>query len=246
MEIVRPTIDETAAALLRERSLATLSGGTGRANPETLRVLERSVERALTCADPCGACRQVSIKDVSKAAVSTLFGDISSARFALMSRLASPDRNVVFTMSTAGAGLDEEILREDRLLEKFVLDAVASELAEIIQEEVDLAWMREASSSGRQWSMRMSPGYCDWQLGGQRVLFRAIDSTEIGIRLTDNFLMIPRKSVSAAAVVASVVPVRIQCVTCRRDDCPFRRAPFEEDPEELLRRKPSGGGEETA
>jgi hypothetical protein len=228
VQVIRPAIDDAAAERLKRQTLAVLSGGTGRANSETLRALDRAVERAVAVAEPSGAYRFTPIQDVTPTGVETMFGTVKSARFARMARESSGGRRVAFAIASAGEALDEELARDMPLLDQFVLDAVGSELAEMVADIVEVRWKEEARVLRLEASMRMSPGYCDWLLEGQSVIFKAVDGGAVGVRLTSSFLMIPAKSVSSAAVLAEEVPLPVQCVTCARTDCPFRRAPYDE------------------
>jgi hypothetical protein len=45
-----------------------------------------------------------------------------------------------------------------------------------------------------------SPGYCGWDLSGQKKIFQHLNPGEIGITLNDSFLMSPLKSVSGVLV----------------------------------------------
>jgi hypothetical protein len=47
-----------------------------------------------------------------------------------------------------------------------------------------------------------SPGYCGWDLSGQKKLFQHLNPGEIGINLNDSFLMSPLKSVSGVLISA--------------------------------------------
>ncbi len=76
---------------------------------------------------------------------------------------------------------------------------------------------------------RMNPGSLpDWPLTEQGPLFRILGDTErmIGLRLTDSFLMVPRKSVSGIQFPAE--ETFASCQLCPRTGCPNRRAPYDE------------------
>jgi hypothetical protein len=45
-----------------------------------------------------------------------------------------------------------------------------------------------------------SPGYCGWDLSGQKILFKHLNPEEIGITINESFLMSPLKSVSGVLV----------------------------------------------
>lgn len=77
----------------------------------------------------------------------------------------------------------------------------------------------------REPDMRVSPGYCDWALEGQGVIFEALDARPIGITLSSSFVMTPLKSLSSVAVVARRVPVLASCAFCGKENCEWRRLP---------------------
>jgi hypothetical protein len=75
----------------------------------------------------------------------------------------------------------------------------------------------------------MSPGSLkDWPLTQQRELFSALGDVEgaIGVKLTESFLMWPMKSVSG--VYFQTETSFESCQLCPREDCPGRRAPYDE------------------
>lgn len=76
----------------------------------------------------------------------------------------------------------------------------------------------------------MNPGsLADWPLSEQRAMFALLDhrSGEIGVHLSDSFLMTPTKSVSGIRF-----PTEYDfknCQLCPRSTCPGRRAPYDQD-----------------
>jgi hypothetical protein len=90
----------------------------------------------------------------------------------------------------------------------------------------------------------MSPGSLeDWPITQQTQLFSLLGDVEgaIGVTLTDSFLMVPTKSVSAM-----LFPTETSfdsCRLCPREDCPGRAAPYDEHLwDERYAEAPSGGG----
>ena len=76
----------------------------------------------------------------------------------------------------------------------------------------------------------MSPGsLADWPLEEQAPLFSLLKGAEesIGVRLTENLLMIPRKSVSGIFFPTEVT--FYSCQLCRRERCEWRKAPYSEN-----------------
>ena len=83
-------------------------------------------------------------------------------------------------------------------LSQVVYDATASAAVEHLADAVE-AWLRaRIRKRGLYPSWRFSPGYGDLPLAVQPSLIAATDATRLcGITLTDSYLMVPTKSVSA-------------------------------------------------
>lgn len=72
--------------------------------------------------------------------------------------------------------------------------------------------------------MRAQPGQEGWSIWQQRVIFDWLPTEEIGVRLTDSCLMIPRKSVSfVIGMGPDMRPDAVACDFCsKRERCPWR------------------------
>ena len=132
---------------------------------------------------------------------------------------------------TLGASLSDRVsalFDDGKLALGATLDAAASEGTERAGIHLDGVVLDDARTNGRADAasriLRYSPGYCGWNLTGQRALFAALRPEEIGIRLTDSCLMEPLKSISGVMVVG---PAEIHeftddysfCSVCRTHDC---------------------------
>ena len=107
-----------------------------------------------------------------------------------------------------------------------VLQATAAALTEEWADRVQEELQQQAEQRGLFLRPRYSPGYGDLGLETQEFLFRALEvSKRTGITLTDSWMMVPSKSVSAFIGVSpdpSACHVG-RCMICRRKDCPFRK-----------------------
>ena len=135
---------------------------------------------------------------------------------------------VAFCICTIGSRLEEEVTAmsaRGELLRAVVLDSVGSVSAEAVAEHIDRVIQDEASQEGLKTSCRASPGYGDWDIREQSSIFDLLPAERIGVRLTDRYMMIPRKSVSFAIHIAEK-PVRTRsensCRNCDIKDCPYR------------------------
>ena len=86
----------------------------------------------------------------------------------------------------------------------YVLDAVASEGAELaaeaVGEQFDHLVMGDDDPFEDKSQLRYSPGYCGWHISGQGRLFDRLRPGDIGIELNSSYLMQPLKSVSGVIV----------------------------------------------
>jgi len=136
------------------------------------------------------------------------------------------EKVAVFTL-TIGSHLEETAtqLAGDRLiLQSAVLDAIGSRAAEWVAELVEGHIGKLARTQGLTISRRFSPGYCDWDVSQQKMVFQAMKGATAGIHLTEGCLMVPRKSISG---IIGIGPRKIKnynpCKTCDKYDCVGRR-----------------------
>ena len=106
-----------------------------------------------------------------------------------------------------------------------ILDAIGSGAAEKLAAIVEDEIRQKANAEDRVISRRFSPGYCDWNVSQQRVLFDMLGDDTAGVELTANMLMTPQKSVSGIIGIGydNEITKYNPCTTCRRQDCPGRR-----------------------
>lgn len=126
-------------------------------------------------------------------------------------------------LESIACGLSEDGL----LLQSAVLDAIGSNAVEKVADFVHdnitdiAAW--QGLVAGRR---RFSPGYCDWDVKQQRNLFEAIDADKAGVELTENCLMLPRKSISGIIGIGPSgcgIESYNPCPACDKPDCIGRR-----------------------
>ena len=131
----------------------------------------------------------------------------------------------VFTL-TIGNYLEETVaqLANRLILQAAVLDAIGSDVTEKLADFVQDKVSEVARNQGLTISRRFSPGYCDWNVNQQKMIFRAMGDDSAGVRLTDGCLMMPRKSISG---IIGIGPHEVEnynpCKTCDKQDCVGRR-----------------------
>ena len=136
---------------------------------------------------------------------------------------------------TIGEQVSEEISRlfaTGRFDLGYLLDAVASSGTDRLAENVQQL-LAPRAPAGTVF-LRYSPGYCGWDITGQRQFFRALRPEEIGITLRESCLMEPLKSISGVLVAARPEAHRFDntypfCSACTTQTCRDRIATI--DPE---------------
>ena len=127
---------------------------------------------------------------------------------------------------TIGNELLERAEASDDMLEKFYLDAIGNLALNKTRRYLENHLRDRFTISCLS---HLSPGSLpDWPIEEQLNLFSLLNGVEraIHVRLTDNFLMIPTKSVSGI-FFPTEMPFQ-SCQLCPRDPCPGRRAAYSE------------------
>lgn len=124
--------------------------------------------------------------------------------------------------ATLGSRVDAAIRRLalGSVAEGAAAQAVAAALIESYCDEVQAKY----DTGGLAQRPRFSPGYGDWDLAEQRLLFPVLNCSKlIGLTLTDGCMMAPSKSVTAIIGLSEDVQcVWNKCMTCGNINCPYR------------------------
>ena len=102
--------------------------------------------------------------------------------------------------------------------------AVAAALIETYCDDC-CAELEKQLPKGKQLKWRFSPGYGDWPLEEQTILFPVLDCAHtIGLTLTESCMMAPIKSVTAVmAITETAAQANSKCLYCSKTDCEFRQ-----------------------
>ena len=124
--------------------------------------------------------------------------------------------------ATLGSRVDAAIRRLalGSVAEGAAAQAVAAALIESYCDEVQARF----DTGGLAQRHRFSPGYGDWDLAEQRLLFPVLNCAKlIGLTLTEGCMMAPSKSVTAVIGLSTDVQcVWNRCMTCGNINCSYR------------------------
>lgn len=118
----------------------------------------------------------------------------------------------------------------DRILKRYTKTDIAKAsviqavLAAEIEEYAD-KMMNEFDSNGLYFRPRFSPGYGDFNISHQKTILTLLDAGKLlGITLTDSYMMIPEKSITAVLGLSKEKSCIInKCAECKNKGCQYRK-----------------------
>ena len=131
--------------------------------------------------------------------------------------------------ATLGSEIEMRInyYSKTELLKSVILDACASTLIEALCDDAEAIIKKAAEENGFFITGRYSPGYGDFDISVQKDLLNIIEAPKrLGVTVTDSFIMLPRKSVSAVIGFQSEKSEKEidKCSTCNlKGNCSFRK-----------------------
>ncbi len=191
-------------------------------SPSLERITAELVERSLEVAKPKALCRVCYVEDRTDNAV--VIEDRTFTSRVLRQNLDGVQRVFPF-VATCGTEFEKLMLDRSDIMASYCLDTIMMIAVQQARRHVE-AYLKDTYAVGQL--SRMAPGSLqDWPLEEQQPLFDLLGDVEqqIGVRLTERFLMIPIKSVSG---IFFPTEVRFEsCQLCPRLNCPGRRAPHD-------------------
>jgi len=173
--------------------------------PAKKELVETWIDHALGLMELKGAATVLGIDAIEGASISLKGG--CSLHSAGLARMISGCTEVVLLGATAGSRIMEEIRGDttgDNITRGVVLDAVASEMTDKaldwIMGYVNQDLKRRAKMLTRR---RYSAGYGDFALENQQIMYDMLMMNELGVKITEDYLLVPEKSVTAIAGIYS-------------------------------------------
>lgn len=187
-------------------------------SPEVVELLNICTHAAQKAGVPRGIYTTVPIVGSGNGVILTERGPIKSRALA---DAAGNARQLVFCLVTLGIDWDRKIEECTDLLQTCIWDAIGTVL---VEHGVDLILADIQEKFGTGTSLPFSPGYCDWSMEGQRVIFSAFDDEPLGIRLfPESLMMVPQKSISFVVCLGVEAKKRNPCRRCTLQSCFMRR-----------------------
>ncbi len=154
-----------------------------------------------------GAARRLPILSRDSGSIGLPGGH--SLQSAQLAALLAGAQEILVMGATAGAAVIEAIRQDsaaDNLARAVVLDATASEMVDAALDWMESFFGRELRRESRQLTKsRFSCGYGDLALENQKLFYDLLELKRFGVELTEAFILVPEKTVTA---VAGIEPIR--------------------------------------
>ncbi len=221
MNINKASIDPNLADLLNH-----LSGNGEALDQHTLDLCTQLIEECREIFTPQGAyVVREALPGNSMEEISIVESSFQTGKTIV--KMLKGARQYIFFMATAGSGpesLARTLIKEGQYLEGYIVDLIASSLAEATAQYVHDHLKELGDRSGFKITNRYSPGYCGWKVDEQQKLFSLFPEGSCGIKLSESSLMSPIKSVSGVVGAGTEVSFRdYTCELCSMKDCNFRK-----------------------
>lgn len=207
-----------------DEAVRYLGYGKKTADERIRRMVDETFLQLEKTADPKSICRIFDIGKNSEEGIE--IGNLTIFSHSLTRNLKGCDRAVLFG-ATLGAETDQMIRRMSvtDMSQAVILQACAAAYLEEYCDEQQRLIEEKMACEGRFLRPRFSPGYGDFDIHYQEPIMRMLDcAKQIGLSMTDGYMMTPSKSVTA---VIGAGPDRpgcrpSGCAGCESADCPYR------------------------
>jgi hypothetical protein len=196
-----------------------------RARPEIVAAARRALDEALPLLVPAAVQAVLPVRDRHRRTIVLEGGAVLEG--SLVARALAGATEVALAVCTIGPALEarvSELFAAGDPVQALALDgagvAALGGISRLVCERV----CADAAARGLRMGMRASAGQEGWPLEQQRVIFGLLPADQIGVRLTESCLMLPRKSVSLA--IGSGPKMRADATACnfcsKRERCNWR------------------------
>jgi hypothetical protein len=133
---------------------------------------------------------------------------------------------VALFVATIGPEMEKwskQLMNDGDPMTGYLVDTIASLTVENVTNYLHDHIGIEMHKKGLNITNRYSPGYCNWSVSEQHLLFSLLPEGFCGITLTESALMIPIKSVSGVIGIGEKVKRKeYMCDKCGYKDCTYR------------------------
>jgi hypothetical protein len=220
-----PVIDDLTFSLQTEHVLRGQGLDPARVRPEIAAAAQDVLDEAQSLFAPAATYVTLPVTEFQHQQVILEGGAVFEGP--LVVRALAGATEAALAVCTVGSALDvrvSELFSGGDPVRALALDGAGIAAVGFVARMTNEWICENASKNGLRTGMRAEPGQEGWSIKQQRVLFGLVPAEEIGIRLTESCLMLPRKSLSF--VVGLGPEMQADAVACdfcsKRERCRWR------------------------
>ena len=197
--IISPPKDKIYSRLGYNKNLTVL-------NPEQKGKIDVNIDKALNLVDLKGAGVRIPIKAISNSEINLSQGIVFKSESLI--KFLNDSQEVILIAATAGEKIGKSIRENSEgkdVTYAVILDAVGSEMVDSA-----LIWiMRYFDNQVKRenkyvMDKRFSAGYGDFLLDNQKIIWDTLRLKELGVNLTDKYILVPEKTVTAVSGIKMI------------------------------------------
>jgi len=190
-------------------------------------MVEQAAKEAHNLVDPRALYQEFAVQQLTADSV-ILDGGMRFSTGRQISSFWQGSKTLGVALYTIGDRLEKqvsELIAEGKHTEALNLDIAGTVPLGVVGFRVQYYACERLAKHDLETGPWLNPGYLDWPLTDQRLIFNLIPAASIDVRLNDQCMMIPRKSVTVCAGIG--VGQRLdgfnRCMHCGVSKCPYRR-----------------------
>ena len=192
-----------------------------------LDIVEQAVEEAHNLVEPKALYQEFPIVQLTADSV-TLEGGIRFSTGKEICSLWQGSKTLGIALYTIGKRLEDrvtELLAGGNHSEALNLDIAGTVALGMVGFQVQYYACEKLAKHNVETGPWLNPGYLDWPLTDQRLIFNLIPAVSIDVRLNDRCMMIPKKSVTECAGIGAGQRRDSfkRCMHCGVAKCPYRK-----------------------
>jgi hypothetical protein len=214
---------------IKPETVLKLQGYEGKREPLAgiRKIVTEQVNVARKLAQPRAIYREIEIKTIDGSAIRLADDSVMQVG----KRIAAwwqGSTKLAIALCTVGSALEDQVKalsQKGEHLAAMTLDACGSLVLGSALDQVNRFTCERASKEGIRAGPSLNPGYAEWPLTDQRLIFQIMPAQTIGIRLNEQCMMSPKQSatICTGLGVTQNFDEFNRCYHCGIPKCPFRK-----------------------
>lgn len=198
-------------------------------NPASRVLVSEILNEAHRLARVEAVCKTVPVLNATNRKI--VLEDGQTLTSGLLARLAGPARSMALIICTLGHAIDlrvEEYNRMGLAARSYFLDVAGTCIIEAACRRLVDKVKKQVETLGLKTTIPLGPGHSYWKkLSDQKIIYNLTNPSEIGVRMLDSGIMLPKKSMSMVIGIGRELPPSAEnhCHYCSMGrNCPLSRA----------------------